>query len=179
MSSTNPKEQSRQDHDLLRVLLESSTTLISQLDLTGIFTEIVNWVRRLQYEMTALSLLDQESLQLEPYAAAYSASSFGPESVGFSMSDVPIGEAFRKNEPVWRHGLDAAEFSPEVPSRLRVAGIRSIYAMPLIGRRQLLGVLAVGSTREQAFTPDATELLRPIAAQVAIGIENARNYELA
>jgi len=161
------------------LLLESSTTLISHVEVTGLFAEIANYIRRLEHEMAALSLFDPESFQLNPYAAAFSDSGFVAEPVGFSVADAPAAEALRKKDPVSRHRLDDSEFSPELASRLRAAGIRSICVLPLFGRSQPLGILSVGSTEEQSFTHENMEVLRPIAAQVAFAIENARNHELA
>ena len=58
-------------------------------------------------------------------------------------------------------------------------GIRSgLYAPIKMGER-ILGVIAVENTHEDAFTAEDERLLTTLAAQAAIGIENARLYQNA
>lgn len=53
-------------------------------------------------------------------------------------------------------------------------GIRSAMSVPLISKKNLLGVLHIDSTQKSThFNPDTLELLTGIAAQAAIALENA------
>jgi formate hydrogenlyase transcriptional activator len=49
-------------------------------------------------------------------------------------------------------------------------------SVPLIIHRWPLGVLTVGSSREDAWTQGEVELLTQIAQQVAIAVENSLTY---
>ncbi len=67
--------------------------------------------------------------------------------------------------------------SPEKRSRVNLAclhsGIQSLAHVPMNGREGIVGVLSLGSFREQAFSEDDLSFLGQIARQVAIAIENA------
>ncbi|MBN1178754.1 MAG: GAF domain-containing protein, partial [Anaerolineae bacterium] len=69
-------------------------------------------------------------------------------------------------------GEDAAFFdNPDLPYT------RSEIALPLRLRDQVIGVLDVQSTQEQAFAPDDIAILQTMADQVAMAIENAQLLE--
>lgn len=69
-------------------------------------------------------------------------------------------------------GLDSSHFNnPHLPET------RSEMALPLIVGGQLLGVLDIQSTKENAFHQDDIDSLQVLADQVAIAISNARLLE--
>ncbi len=57
--------------------------------------------------------------------------------------------------------------------------VRSWMAVPLILKDQVIGMLVLASSQEQAFTERHATLVLAIANQAAIAIENARLYEQA
>jgi GAF domain-containing protein/HAMP domain-containing protein len=69
-------------------------------------------------------------------------------------------------------GTDAVFFNnPDLPNT------RSEMALPLISRRQTIGVLDAQSNESGAFTEDDARILRILADQIAVAIENARLFE--
>jgi signal transduction histidine kinase len=63
---------------------------------------------------------------------------------------------------------------------LRAMSIRSLIAVPLLGRERLLGALVfVSMGRERAYDARDLELAQSIAARAAISIENAQLYRAA
>ncbi|HEX9330579.1 MAG TPA: GAF domain-containing protein [Anaerolineales bacterium] len=70
-------------------------------------------------------------------------------------------------------GTDAAYFdNPDLPDT------RSELALPLRTGHEIIGVLDVQSTEENAFQPEDIEVLSTLADQVAIAIQNARSFEI-
>src|SRR5574341_677698 len=57
--------------------------------------------------------------------------------------------------------------------------VRSILAAPLTGSREAIGVLCVQSPRTGAYGLDQASVFTTVAQQVAIAIENARNFQTA
>jgi formate hydrogenlyase transcriptional activator len=55
-------------------------------------------------------------------------------------------------------------------------GIRSLAHIPLKGRSGILGVVSLGTRRENAFCEKDLAFLRQVAQQVAIAVENARLF---
>ena len=69
-------------------------------------------------------------------------------------------------------GTDAAFFdNPDLPET------RSEIALPLGVAHEVIGVLDVQSTEENAFQPEDMEVLSTLADQVSIAIQNARSFE--
>jgi GAF domain-containing protein len=70
-------------------------------------------------------------------------------------------------------GSDAAYFdNPDLPNT------RSELALPLLSIDEIIGVLDVQSTKENAFQPEDMEILSTLADQVTIAIQNARSFEV-
>jgi PAS domain S-box-containing protein len=59
------------------------------------------------------------------------------------------------------------------------AQMRSWLCVPLIASRRVLGMLSLGDTRPQAFSPDHLRLAKSLAIPAAVAIQNARLYERA
>lgn len=57
--------------------------------------------------------------------------------------------------------------------------LRSWLCIPLVASQQLLGVLSLGDTKPQAFTPEHLRLAKSLAIPAAVAIQNARLYEQA
>ena len=70
-------------------------------------------------------------------------------------------------------GSDAAFFdNPDLPNT------RSELALPLRTANEVIGVLDVQSTEENAFQREDVEVLSTLAEQVSIAIQNARSFEI-
>lgn len=80
---------------------------------------------------------------------------------------------------VARHGIPLLVQNVDSEPRYveLIPGIKSELAVPLIGEKQVLGVLNVDSYEECAFSQDDLELLMIFAGHTAALIENARLYE--
>lgn len=68
-------------------------------------------------------------------------------------------------------------FGTEFTAKLLEEGIKTLCCVPLSSFRGTIGTLNLASTREHAFGPEDCALLRQVAAQIAIAIENSRAVE--
>ncbi len=86
-----------------------------------------------------------------------------------------VGKAVRERQlylvPDVRRGYWARVY-PQDRSRGR-----SVMAVPLLLNGEVLGAIAVASTEPDAFDRDAQQLLKRLAAQVVIAIQNATQYQ--
>jgi PAS domain S-box-containing protein len=68
---------------------------------------------------------------------------------------------------------------PEWQAFKGYAQMRSWLCVPLIASQRVLGLLSLGDTRPQAFSPDHLRLAKSLAIPAAVAIQNARLYERA
>ncbi len=85
----------------------------------------------------------------------------------------PAARAFATRKPLLVNRLDSETFLPRSPQLLVAEGMRSGCWLPLLSRDRVLGTFNVLSRRETAFTQADLELLRQVANQVAIAVDNA------
>lgn len=86
----------------------------------------------------------------------------------------PSGRAMEERTTKLYSREQLEDFHEEVAKSFLAEGMQSLCCIPLIRPHGPLGVFIVGSTRKQAFHPDDVELLRQVAAQLALSIENCR-----
>ncbi|MEW6568333.1 MAG: GAF domain-containing sensor histidine kinase [Chloroflexota bacterium] len=95
----------------------------------------------------------------------------------FRAGEGIIGAVAKSGKPMWVSDL-ASE-----PRFLRKAvvevGFKSLVAVPLTARGQVVGVLDLAFQRERHITPSETGLLEAVGAGVGIAVENARLYRQA
>jgi len=90
--------------------------------------------------------------------------------------DSPAGRAITTRQPVIVKNLLLADYPSELMKRAIEAGYRSSCQAPLIAHDKVLGAVVLVSRTEAAFDEADAEMLSHIAKQLAIAVENARNY---
>jgi formate hydrogenlyase transcriptional activator len=176
------KELAR-ERDRLRLVLEVNNSVVSNLKLSDLFHAISTSLRRLISHDSATLLLpdphDPEMLRV--YALDF------PDGRGFVRKDMQLpiagtnpGKAFREGKPLLAGtGPGYLPFSPE---RIRIVaseGLRSSMMLPLVltdRSSKAVGLLALGSRAEAAFTQADLDFLCQVAQQVAIGVKNALEH---
>jgi formate hydrogenlyase transcriptional activator len=175
------QEKLARERDRLQLLLDSSNALITHLDLEELFAEISGCLRRLfRHDMTTIALYDAQDKRLKLNAVDFP----GGKGVIQDNSDIPLEEspagiAFRERRPVLRRRIDPSMFSTPVINAIKAEGLASGCVVPLMIHGTPIGTLGLASVREEAFNESDVELITQIAGQVAIAVENARNFELA
>src|SRR4051794_16219168 len=166
------REQIARDRDRSQLLLQVNNTLVSNLNLRELLSAISSALSPVMpHEAAALTLHDEASNELRVAAFDF------PEDDGNCVTGKvvpfegnPIGEAYTTRKTVlidYRQGEDP---------RVACSGFASGCASPLIFRDRVLGVLAIKTRREHAFSPEDGELFEQVAKQVAIAVENALAY---
>jgi signal transduction histidine kinase len=160
----------------LALLNQASQVLSSTLDLDRVLVTVLDEVRRL-FGVVASSvwLTDLETDEVVCWQAT------GPQQ------EIVRGWRLAPGEGIagWvvDHGQSlivpdtwADERHVEEVNRQTGLGLRSIVAVPLRARQDVIGVLQVVDETVDRFRPGDLELLEPLAATAAIAIENARLY---
>jgi formate hydrogenlyase transcriptional activator len=169
---------SRQAQDRLKLILDLTNQVVSNLNFEELLQTISASVRRVMHcDAAAIMLPEPDGVHLRKHALDF------PDSKGFFTEVVLIpiegsipGETFRSGKTWVLNRLDPAEVSPEMYARAAGEGMNSFCDVALIGRGRLLGVLALASREENAFDREEVAFLSQVAQQVAIGVENALAY---
>ena len=168
---------SRQAQDRLKLILDLTNQVVSNLNFQELLRTISASVRRvMRYDAAAIMLPEPDGQHLRVHALDF------PEGKGIFKEEILIpiagstpGQTFQEGKPWVMNRLDP-ELHPEMYAKAAKEGINSLCDMPLISRGRTLGVLAVARREENAFDREETDFLFQVAQQVAIGLENALAY---
>src|SRR5919108_4441653 len=160
------------ERDHLRLLLEVNNAVVSNLELRALFAAITPSLRKvIQHEYTSLALYEQDEDRLWLHALDFpEGRGFIQESMLLPRDQTPSWRVIRSRQPIVLVGKDVA-WEP-----FEAEGLKSICMAPLITPSRILGTLNLASLRDGNFTQDDMELLRQVASQVAIALENALAY---
>ena len=175
-ASGRAQRELQRERDRLKLLLELTNQVISNLELRELLRAIAASVRRvMQCDAVGIHLPDSESNQLRVYALDF------PESKGFMKEEtlIPIegthpGGVFRTGKPLVVAISDVA--GEAAHAQVLAEGLKSGCLLPLIHRDRVLGVMGLGRRAENAFTQEDVGFLVQVASQVAIAVANALAY---
>jgi formate hydrogenlyase transcriptional activator len=181
------EEALRRERDRLRLLLETTNSMTSKLDLRRLLEVLsTNLLSVTRCDFCALLLPDADSGELRLTTL------YNPDARG-SVCDgtiIPIhgsscGKAFWTGKTQHFNHIEEVRDDPEgfgtsagrpLYQCLVAEGLISGCDLPLIGRSGVVGVLAALKRSESAFSQDDVRFLEQVAGQVAIAVENAVNY---
>jgi diguanylate cyclase (GGDEF)-like protein/putative nucleotidyltransferase with HDIG domain len=165
------REQRRASHlALLNELGQKATAVLNPQELLASICQQVQTA--CGYGLTRIEVVDEEQNELVVEAQA----GYGADLLGrrVRFGEGLSGIAAQSGEPVLANAV-ARE-----PRYLALhPGVRSALSLPLKYRGQVLGVLTLESSREQAFSQQDVLTLRALADQLAIALYNARAYQNA
>src|ERR1700722_276780 len=171
-------EELRSKNDRLRLLLDVTNQLVSNLELRDLLRAVSQDVRRvMQCDYAGLSLTDADGKQLRLYAVAF------PEGKGFLQEDLvyaiegsPSGMAFRTMKPLTLQSPFTGWLQYPIVQVAVREGLKSFCFLPLISRNRAAGVLVLGRLRDDAFSQTDIDFLSQVAHQIALAVENALVY---
>jgi formate hydrogenlyase transcriptional activator len=151
----------------LKLLLGLTNRVVSKLQLPELLQEISVSIREvMQGESVVVSLPDPESGELRRYALDFPGHE---EILARSCTD--------RETTVFRTGESVNLTSEEIAAYPDATGVvNSCCLLPLLSGERILGILSIGSSRENAFTEEDLAFLGQVANQVALAVENAVAY---
>jgi GAF domain-containing protein len=156
-----------------------SQTLAQSLHPGAVAQQVVDCVRDL-FGVLAASVfrLDPDSGALEETAAS-GASPLRARPVRYPRGVGAVGLAVRERRAVVSNDVLAdprLQFPPEVRAFIEGSQIRTILAVPLTVKEQVIGALGLVDTSGRVFTEDDVRLAQAFADQASVALENARLY---
>ncbi len=173
MENARLMQEERRRTSQLSLINEISMKTASTLDIEELCRIVVDSVRSgFGYAHIILMLMDEEAgdlflqVQSGPYSESYT------DNFRQKLNEGLIGKAVTTGETVVQGR--ASENPDYVPVN---SEIQSELAIPIKKGQKLLGVLDMVSNKIRAFDEIDIAMMKTLADQVAMGIENARLYE--
>ncbi|MGH7384830.1 MAG: GAF domain-containing sensor histidine kinase [Candidatus Rokuibacteriota bacterium] len=156
-----------------------SQTLAQSLHPGGVAQRVVDSVRDLVGVLSAsVFRLDPESGALEETACS-GRSPFRDQPLRYPRGIGAVGLAVTERRAVVSRDVLAdprLRFPPDLRAFIEASQIRTILAVPLIVKGQVIGALGLVDATGRVFTADDVRLAQAFADQAAVALENARLY---
>ncbi|MBO0723164.1 MAG: sigma 54-interacting transcriptional regulator [Blastocatellia bacterium] len=169
-------EQLARERDRSQLLLEVNNVMVATRDLRELMATAAASLRRItRHQFFGLFLYDAENNQVQMHAFDFAeGKGMVQEGMTLPLEEYPGILALRARQPVTTTRRQIQEqFHNEYIHRMLDLGMKSGCGFPLIAHGRVLGVLGVVSLTEDVFPAEDIELLKPVADQIAIAVENA------
>ena len=178
MESVTPQLDLEVQNERLRLLLDLTNKITSNLDLRQVVRAISANVREVMLgDLVCIALRDGNSEKFRLYALDFPGS---PEVMQEDMVTLsrPAKAVWDTLQPVTACTTDRDEFPAELQEHLAMLEeTKTVCHIPLVNRGHALGFLAIGRTAGRPYATDEIEFLSQVAGQMAIAIDNALAYE--
>jgi transcriptional regulator with GAF, ATPase, and Fis domain len=161
--------------DRLQMLLDIGSILASNWNIEQVFKKISARIRRvLRQEYAGFSLHDAGTGVLIRQAEDFPLSKGFTAKVQIAAVNSPSARSLEARSPLIFSKEEMRTFDADIAQRYLEEGLKSLCCVPLLRPHGPLGVLVLGSTRQDAFQPEDLSLLNQIAAQLGIALENSQ-----
>ncbi|MGO8786180.1 MAG: sigma 54-interacting transcriptional regulator [Terriglobia bacterium] len=171
------QHQLEHERDRLKLLLDLNNSVVSTLDLRELFRAISSKVRQvMECDYASVLLPEDGGKQLRVYARDFSEGGESwQEEIVVPAAGRPAGDVIKSGEPLLLDRQSLSRYGPHL--NLWKMGLQSLCFLPMISRGRVIGTLNLGRLRDGAFSPGDVGFLVQVSNQIAIGVENALNYE--
>ena len=164
-------ERERKYTSTLETLSEVGREFASILDLDELLTRIVHLTRRVvDYRTFGILLMNEETEELEMQVAVR----YGDK---VSIPKVTLGTGLVGYSALHQVAVLVPDVSKDPRYIKLVEDARSELVVPLMLKERCIGVFDLESPDLDAFTKGDVEILKLLASQAAVAIENARLYK--
>ena len=175
-------ERASKERARAQMLLEINNAITTNLELRDLIRATSACLHSyFQHDFAGMSLYDEETNQLKVHSLnSATANEFLLEGALFPIEGTLNGLAFTSRQPLVRNRIDPKESSWSLAQKFfEEQGLKSACFIPMISSSEAIGVLNLGSRREDAFSEADVELLVHIARQITIAVQNSLNFERA
>ena len=161
-----------------RALLEISESIATHRDLSALLHAIAQRLHRLvNFDFIGLALPDAGRNTVRIHVLESSLPTEVKEGFEFPIEDVTHEIVWEQQKALVVTELEFERLFPRNLELLRKEGIRSVCLLPLTTAQRRVGALAFGSARRDAYDQADLEFLRQVAAQIAVAVDNALNFQ--
>ena len=175
---SSPADRLRLERDRLQLLLDVTNVLVSRRDLGDVLQGLSDCLGRTvahDYASVALFPADEAHATVR-LVVLDSRRRTELEGRAIRVSELHA-ERFARGEPAVYDFAWLERQNPFVAGYLQPFGLVSFCSVPLITARRTLGIINVAARRPAAFGTEDAAVLRQVAGQIAIAVENGLAYE--
>ena len=161
-------------------LLEVSEMIAQQRDLKALFHELSGRLHAvLQFDFLGMVLHDPDrgTMRLHILETHQPMEHKGPEEMPVVNS--PSGWVFENQLPFVTQDSAKDPRYPEFMQKMQASGVHSGAILPLTSAHHRLGTLVFGRFVPQGISESEIQFMKRVAAQVAVAVDNAMNFEAA
>jgi formate hydrogenlyase transcriptional activator len=168
--------QLRSEKDRLKLLLQLTSDVVSNLEIREVLKVVMESFRDIvRSDFAGVGLPDSDTGQLQIHALAFAGDgNFSERELVPARETLPF-RLFRTGE-LWAGRVqDLPETQVEKESFL-APDLMTACLLPLVSRNRTLGILILGSQRDEPYSEGDIAFLRQVSNQIAIAVENALAY---
>jgi sigma-B regulation protein RsbU (phosphoserine phosphatase) len=164
-------ERERDHTAMLETLTEIAREVAAILDLDELLSRIAVLTKRvIDYRTFGILLVNDATNQLEPKVALQ----YGERT---TMLTIDVGSGLVGYAALHKEIVRVDDVSADPRYIAVVDDVRSELVIPLLLKDRCIGVFDLESPELAAFTAEHADMLRILASQAAVAIDNARLYE--
>jgi len=164
----------------LEALLDVSKIIAQHRDLKTLFHELAARLHSVvESDFLTLVLHDPAKNTMRLHVLETRVESDKPVGTEYPLEGNPSGWVWQNQEPFVVADSETETRFSEFLSRLRGAGVRYFAILPLTTAQRRLGAMGFGRLRPQAISDSDLQFMQRVAAQVAVAVDNALNFESA
>jgi len=164
----------------LEALLDVSKIIAQHRDLKTLFHELAARLHSIvESDFLTLVLHDPDKNTMRLHVLETRLESDKPVGTEYPVEGNPSGWVWQTQQPFIVTDIESETRFPDFLVRLRNSGVRSFVILPLTTAQRRLGAMGFGRLRPQAISDSDTEFMQRVAAQVAVAVDNALNFESA
>jgi formate hydrogenlyase transcriptional activator len=161
-------------------LLEVSKSIASHKNLADLFHDLSERLKDLvTFHYLSLVLYDPARDVMRMHVLETTTPSSIHEGDEYTMDESPSALVLETQKPLIVDDTETFGKFPRVMSLLREQNVRSFCSLPLTSAHRRLGTMNFGAAEPAAFSEDALQFPQLVAAQLAVAVDNALNFEQA
>ncbi|HMD07284.1 MAG TPA: sigma 54-interacting transcriptional regulator [Candidatus Acidoferrum sp.] len=165
------------ERDRLRLLLEINNHIVSKLDINELFRSASASIRAyFRNDFAGFWLIDKQSNLLECVLLDFPSGKGSLTAVLKSELNDTDHEKLRAHVPELLSVEEFARLPAAIVEKLKAESIASMAIAPMVTAGRPLGLITMGSRRQNNFGQEDLDLLSQISNQIALAVDNAIAY---
>ena len=165
----------RSEKDRLRVLLDLTNDVVSNLELHDVVKAVATNVRQIIHsDVVGVGFPDFDTGQLRISALELGHEGNTTDSDLVAVQETVPVPAFRTQ--LWTGKIQELNEDQIQREFFFAAGLKTVCVLPLLSRDRALGILVLGRRADNPFIQWEIEFLARVSSQMAIAVENALSY---